>query len=158
MKYFGFLLLLLCLMSCDYFDKKKVNAEDILNEELRTFNWNEVDEYPSFITCDSTLSKEDRKQCFQNTLVSSITETISASGIIVTESINDTLLMIFQVSENGDLELMSIESNDLIDTQIPHLDSLLANSISELPPIYPALKRGQQVRTEFKIPIVINAN
>ena len=58
MKYISLFLIFFCLNSCDYFDKKKVNADDLLNQELKTFNWNEVDVYPSFTTCDSSDVKE----------------------------------------------------------------------------------------------------
>ena len=53
------------MWSCNYFDAKKVSADDILEEELQTFTWNEVDEYPSFEMCDSLSSKAEKKQCFE---------------------------------------------------------------------------------------------
>ena len=34
-------------------------------------------------------------------------------------------------------------------------DSLLVASVKDLPNIFPAIKRGQQVKTEFKLPIII---
>lgn len=158
MKYFGFFLLIICLTSCDYFEKKKVNAEDILNEELQTFNWNEVDEYPSFISCDSSSTKVERKQCFEQTLTQNISSHLSASSIIVTETIADTVIMTFQISETGVLKIMYIESSALTKSQIPELDSILTRSIIDLPQIFPAIKRGQQVKTQFKMPVVINAD
>lgn len=158
MKYFGFFLLIICLTSCDYFEKKKVNAEDILNEELQTFNWNEVDEYPSFISCDSSSTKVERKQCFEQTLTQNISSHLSASSIIVTETIADTVIMTFQISETGVLKIMDIESSALTKSQIPELDSILTRSIIDLPQIFPAIKRGQQVKTQFKMPVVINAD
>ncbi len=158
MKYFGFLLLIICANSCDYFEKKKVSAEDILDEELQSFTWNEVDEYPSFISCDSSHNKVDRKICFESTLSHYIISQLSGPSIVVSESINDTLIMKFLISENGTLSIKGILSNDLIKSQIPELDSILSHSIIGLPKIFPAIKRGQQVKTEFKLPIVINAN
>ncbi len=158
MKYFGFTLLLLCLSSCNYFEKKKVNAEDLLDEELKTFNWKEVDEYPSFTNCDSVSTKIERKQCFEVTLTNFITANLSKTPIIVTQSINDTVVMEFQISEKGDLIITNVQHNDLIKNQIPDIDSLLTQSIKGLPEIFPAIKRGQQVRSEFQLPIIIQAN
>ena len=158
MKFFGFLLLIICLTSCDYFEKKKVNAEDILNEELQSFSWNEVDEYPSFITCDSSSTKLERKQCFEHTLTQNISSHLSASSIIVTETIVDTVIMTFQISEIGILKVLDIESSEQTKLQIPELDSILSQSLIDLPQIFPAIKRGQQVKTQFKMPFVINAD
>ena len=60
-------LLIILLTACNYFEKQKVNSEDLLEEELQTFNWNEVDMYPRFSNCDSIIEKEESKICFQNT-------------------------------------------------------------------------------------------
>ena len=56
--FLGFLM----LMSCQYFNVKKTSSDAILKEELQTFNWNEVDEYPSFPECDSAITKQEKKQ------------------------------------------------------------------------------------------------
>ena len=53
MKKISVLLCVLILSSCEYFNVKKTSSEAILKEELQTFNWNEVDAYPSFSDCDS---------------------------------------------------------------------------------------------------------
>lgn len=158
MKRLVYIIILLLLYSCDYFDKRKVNADDLLNEELKTFNWNEVDDYPNFETCDESQEKENRKRCFEETLTMAIFTSLSEAGIIVTESFNDTIIMEFQISETGDLELIQIEENEIISANIPNIDSLLISGLKNLPKIYPAVKRGQQVRTQFKLPVVINAN
>jgi hypothetical protein len=46
-------------VSCDYFDKKKIDTETIVNDELKAINWNDVDEYPTFSICDSTNNKKE---------------------------------------------------------------------------------------------------
>lgn len=158
MRIFSVLVLILCLTSCDYFDKKKVSAEDILNEELKSFNWNEVDEFPSFTLCDSFSTKLERRQCFETTLTKSISDYLGASTFVVSQSVNDTVVMMFQISETGQLTVLDIHISDEIKAQIPELDSLLKQSVYDLPTIHPALKRGQQVKTEFKMPIQIQTN
>lgn len=158
MKYLIILFLGLCISSCDYFDKKKVYSEDILKEDLQTFNWNEVDEYPTFSSCDNSTTKEQLRQCFETALTSYITSQLSNETIIVTEDVNDTVVITFQISENGKLNVLEIKSSDLIKTQIPEIDTLLINSLKGLPQIFPAIKRGQHVKTEFKLPVVISVN
>jgi len=158
MKYLPLFFLVLCFTSCDYFDKRKVYSEDILKEDLQTFNWNEVDEYPTFAICDNVSTKAQRKQCFETTLTTFIMSQFEKEMIVVTEDINDTIMITFQISETGTLSVIDIKSSDLIKAQIPKMDTLLTESLKELPKIFPAIKRSQQVKTEFKLPIVINVN
>ena len=150
-----FFILIICITSCDYFDKKKVNSQDIVKEELETFDWNEVDEYPSFDSCSTSDTKELRKQCFQTTLTNHIISQLALRKIVVTEDLNDTLEMSFYISEKGVLQVLNIENNPKITAQIPGINSFLTESLNNLPKISPAIKRGQQVKTEFKIPIII---
>ena len=158
MKYISLILLFFCISSCDYFDKKKVNAEDLLNQELNTFNWNEVDVYPSFAACDSSDVKEERKHCFENTLSSYIFKHLSKQNIIVSEVIDDTLKMKIEISDQGILNILSIDNSKIIQKLIPNIDSLLIASLDSLPKIFPAIKRGQQVKTQFELPVIIKVN
>ncbi|MBT8272327.1 MAG: hypothetical protein KJO77_00885 [Bacteroidia bacterium] len=158
MRYLSCLLIIICLLSCDYFEKKKISADDILEGELQSFNWNEVDEYPSFVSCDSSVSKMERRQCFESILTQHISSKIQASNFVVSEAINDTVQMAFSISSEGEIRIKAIEHSDIIKQQIPELDSILRLSIHDLPELLPAIKRGQHVNTEFILPLVVNAN
>ncbi|WP_438963762.1 hypothetical protein [Winogradskyella sp.] len=150
-----FLFILLFATSCDYFEKKKVYSEDLLNEELQTFNWNEVDTYPTFSSCDSLTSKEESKTCFQNTLLSNVNSYLSNQNLIVTNDVNDTIKLQIVIDKNGELNVESMTYKPETKTEIPNIDSLLINSLKTIPKIYPAIKRGQQVTTSFEFPIVV---
>ena len=158
MKNLTIFILILSLSSCDYFDKKKVNYQDIVNEELKTFNWKDVDEYPSFEVCKRSNSKQERKQCFETTLITHITDHLIKEVIVVTKQVEDTVLIKFSISEKGNLRVINITNKEITKDQIPNLDVLLTTSLDSLPTIFPAIKRGQQVKTEFTLPIVINVN
>jgi len=132
-----------------------VNSKDIVKEELETFNWNEVDEYPSFDDCSSSDTKALRKQCFQTILANHITSQLALRKIVVTEDLNDTIEMSFVISEKGNLSVLNIKNNPKITSQIPEINTFLTESLNNLPQISPAIKRGQQVKSEFKIPIII---
>ena len=112
MKNLTIFILILSLSSCDYFDKKKVNSQDIVNEELQTFNWNDVDEYPSFKTCESLSSKQESKQCFETTLITHITNKLSDEIIVVTENVEDTVVIKFHISETGNLSVLNIKNKE----------------------------------------------
>jgi hypothetical protein len=158
MKNLAIFILFLCLTSCDYFDKKKVNSQDIVSEELKTFNWNDVDEYPSFQACESLTSKHESKQCFESAIITHITNKLGDEIIVVTEEIADTVVIKFHITETGDISVLNIKNNETTKEQIPNLEELLTNTLNTLPKIFPAIKRGQQVKTEFTLPIIIQVN
>jgi hypothetical protein len=153
-----FLLILCIATSCDYFEKKKVYPEDLLEEELQTFNWNEVDTYPTFSNCDSITVKEDRKACFQNTLISSVNQYLEAQNIVVSEDVNDTIRLKIIIDKTGGLEVESIQLKPKTEAQIPKIDSLLRQSLKGIPKIFPAIKRAQLVTTAFELPVIVKIN
>lgn len=158
MKQISLFICVLMLSSCEYFNVKKTSSEAILKEELQTFNWNDVDEYPSFSVCDSLSIKEDRKSCFQSVLTLHIWEYLKQEKLIVSQDISDTMILNFQVSEKGELKLLHAKIDSLTLKEIPEINNLLYKSLDSLPKIYPATKRGQQVTTEFNLPVIINVN
>lgn len=153
-----FLLILLVATSCNYFEKKKVYPEDLLEEELQAFNWNEVDTYPTFSSCDSITVKEDSKACFQNTMITSVNQFLEAQNIVVSEDVNDTIRLKIRINNKGILEVESIDMNPETAVQIPEIDSLLRQSLKGIPKIFPAIKRGQQVTTAFELPVIVKIN
>ena len=138
--------------------EEAARSKRILEEELQAFNWIEVDEYPSFSTCDEMVSKEERTLCFQETITETITRFLQKERIVVEQDINDTILLKFQVSNKGKLVLLEAEIDSITTQEIPNIKELLGKSLDSLPKIFPAIKRGQHVTTEFKLPIVILVN
>lgn len=155
MKPTALFLILLFVTSCSYFEKKKVHSEDLLKEELKTFNWNEVDTYPTFSSCDSITIKEDSKTCFQNTLVQSVNNFLETQNLVVASDVSDTIRLRLIIDHKGFLIIDNINLNPETEYQIPEIDSLLRQSFKEIPKIYPAIKRGQQVTTVFELPIIV---
>lgn len=155
MKRLVLLLISVSLWSCDYFDKKKINTNDILEEELQSINWKDVDEYPTFSICDSSSNK---KICFEDVLRNRLNTNLSQQNIIVTEDVSDTILLKIYIDNKGNFTIKDIVCSDATRTQIPQLDSILRHSFDSLPKIYPAIKRSQQVATEFSLPVVVNIN
>lgn len=158
MKYALSFLLLLLLFSCNYFDAKKTSPEAILEEELKTFNWDEVDTYPSFSACDSFSSKMARKQCFERILGQHILRSFQKETLIVTQDIRDTINLEFNISEKGILSLQEVKVDSVTLSEIPNLKVLLSKSLDSLPKIFPAIKRNQQVKIVFTLPIIIEVN
>ena len=58
------LFLTLLFNSCQYFDKQVPSEKELLQKELKSINWKEVDEFPSVVDCDKIDNKTLRQQCF----------------------------------------------------------------------------------------------
>lgn len=158
MKQLFVLILVLTLTSCEYFNVKKTSSEAILKEELQTFNWKNVDQYPTFSNCDSSQTKSESISCFQSTLINHINSYLQKEIIVVTQDVTDTIQLQFQISRLGELSLMDAKIDSVTLLEIPNIKSLLHESLDSLPKIFPAIKRGQQVTTEFNLPIIIHVN
>ncbi|CDF80863.1 conserved hypothetical protein [Formosa agariphila KMM 3901] len=158
MKHFVFILALLLVCACDDLKVKKTSTEAILNEELQSFKWNEIDEYPTFISCQTSGSQQDRKLCFEQTLATTILNRLEAERIIVNRDVLDTLLIQFKISDSGELSLLNFKVDSLTQAEIPNIKFLVTSSLDSLPAIEPAIKRGQKVNSEFTLPIIIKVN
>jgi hypothetical protein len=158
MKQTIYLLVLLSLTSCKYFETKKIDSSDLLYEELKTFNWNEIDSYPTFSVCDSKTTKSEKKQCFETTLTSYVSNALQQETITVTQDITDTVILEIQISETGELQINNIQIDSITRIEIPRLEKVLMKSLDSLPKVFPAIKRNQPVKTAFKLPIIIAVN
>jgi len=150
--------ILLLFASCNYFDVKKTSSEAILKEELKSISWNEVDVYPAFAVCDSSTTTQERKLCFESTLTKHIQYHLAKRKMIVSRHLLDTIKIEFKLSDEGEISIlnMKIAKNTLI--ELPGIENDLFSSIDSLPKIYPAIKRGQLVSTQFKLPIIIKSD
>ena len=50
------------LYSCQLFDKKVPDENQLLQQELQKINWEEVDELPSVLQCDTIKDPAVKKQ------------------------------------------------------------------------------------------------
>lgn len=152
------ILLVLILASCDYFEKNKIDANTIIQEELETINWNEVDVYPTFENCEEASTKSDKKYCFENVLIKHINQNLANQVLVVSESINDTILLTLNCSNTGELTINHLKIKETTRQQIQNIDSIILSGFDSLPKLYPAIKRSQPVATEFKLPIVLKTD
>lgn len=149
-----FFVFCLVVMSCNEVTPKKLDPDRIVEEELQSINWNEVDSYPTFQQCDS-LTDKSQENCFKNTISTHIYDYLARQQLIVTEDVSDTIELRIQIDKKGMAKLVELNLKDRTRELLPEIDSLFYNSIKMLPKIYPAIKRGQPVTTQFQLPVVI---
>ena len=156
MKYILYLFFLFFFFSCELNINKKIRVDEILDEEWKTFNWSDVDEYPSFSTCDSLSSLSLKKECFIFTLSNQISVDLISNTKTVNRIIQDTVILKFTISKDGEIDFDEL----IVDESIIDLRSLIdlsfKSSIKKLPKIFPAIKRGQQVNVKFSLPIYVS--
>ena len=155
---FLFVFLILLATSCQFFETEKISSEEIFNEEMNTIDWKDVDNYPSFETCTNILQKPEQKACFINTISSQLYRSINHEGLVATREVYDTVKVNFEVSSSGQLSILEIRMDTLLQQEFPDLETWLVQSIDSLQPIAPAYKRGIPVKTQFTLPVIIKTN
>ena len=146
------------LNSChfDFKIDRKISVDEFINEELKSFNWNEVDQYPLFENCLGVNNISEKNNCFVETITQSFKENLTNNSLVLNRTLVDTVNMILKVDKTAEI---SIESINISSQNIKYKEVISRSfnkTISNLPKLYPAIKRGQQVDVIFKIPIIIS--
>jgi hypothetical protein len=158
MQRLGVLSVLFLFSACELFTSKEQTKQQIVQQEIQNINWNDVDKYPLFKNCDETAEKEDQKLCFQTTLTDYLYNALSQNQIVVNTNLQDTIAVTLIIRNDGSVALEEIEQTQTVAKHIPNIKELITNALQNLPQIYPAVKRGVQVSTKVKLPIVLQAN
>ena len=157
MRYALILLSILCC-SCHYFEKKKLDSEMLLKKELQAFNWNKLDQYPSFENCEDGIDFQANKTCFETVLITHISKLLKSKVSIFSAPSKDTLILDLTVSKSGRIFVKSLKGSPLTADKTKSFIDTLTQSFSALPILYPAIKRSQHVEAVFQLPIILNAN
>src|SRR5690606_35910966 len=150
--------LLLLATSCQFFETEKVSSDEIFKDEIKTINWKDVDRYPSFTNCEDNLEKLEQKDCFINTISSHLYQSINKENMVAAREVYDTIKVNFEVASSGQLYILQIEIDSLLQNEFPDLEMWILNSVDSLQPVAPAYKRGNPVKTQFTLPVVIKTN
>ena len=147
-----------CLFaSCNWFVSKEEKTQELVNEEMRQINFNEVDRYPLFSDCDEMMDKETQLECFKTTLLSHYTAILKEFEFEFVTDVSAAVYVDFLVDHNGEISVLEVERNEDIEDQIPEFQSIITQSLKGLPPLLPALKRGVPVSSKFRIPILLKS-
>ncbi|NNE01690.1 MAG: hypothetical protein HKN52_00875 [Eudoraea sp.] len=153
MRALGFAFCLFLLVSCDWIPSKEAKTQKIVENELRSIDWNDVDQYPLFDSCDETVSKQEQKTCFETTLLQNFAMSLQDVDFVLKNELQTTLFIDFMVDATGELFVMEIDSNSVLEKQLPEFNGIIVKSLKSLPKPAPALKRGIPVKTRFRLPL-----
>ncbi|RXR17896.1 hypothetical protein EQG63_10460 [Flavobacterium amnicola] len=158
MKKVSFLFVLIALFqSCQYFEKNVPNKEELLQKELKKINWEEVDEFPTTLACDSITDKVQRKQCFFDFMTTELQLKLTNDTIRSYYKGLDTLNVKVKVLSNAQISFQTHFKTDSLLFNRTAADSVLQSKLINFPSVEPAIKRGMKVKSEFVIPVYIKA-
>lgn len=156
MKLFWVLILLFSAISCQYFEKQVPDEKELLEQELKKINWEEVDDFPSVLQCDTIKDVEIKKQCFFDYITQTIQERINIDTLRVEYPEIDTINLKITVNPDSSLQFETQFQNDSIPlADKTKIDSILTSRLSDFPKVEPAIKRGVKVKTQFVLPVII---
>ena len=155
MNKFLVLIVFVSLQSCQFFDKKVPDEKELLQQELKKINWKEVDQWPTFIECDSISDKENQRNCFYQMMSTQLQEKLRDDSIAKLFPQLDSIQVKVTIFSDSKVKFEPI-INDTIQINHTQLDSIFQLRLSDFPKINPAIKRGIPVKTEFQLPVVLN--
>ena len=149
-------ILFVSLVSCQYFEKEVPNEKELLEQELKKINWDEVDEFPSVLQCDTIKDAEIKRQCFFDYMAQTIQERIGIDTLRIEYPEIDTINVKVTVNPDSSLQFETQYPNDSIALgDKTKIDSILTSRLSDFPKVEPAIKRGVKVKTQFVLPVII---
>lgn len=150
------LFLLLAIQSCQYFEKQVPDEKELLEQELKKINWDEVDEFPSVMQCDTIKDAAIKKQCFFDYMAQTIQERIGIDTLRIEYPEIDTINVKITINTDSSLQFETQYTNDSIAlADKTKIDSILMSRLSDFPKVEPAIKRGVKVKTQFVLPVII---
>jgi hypothetical protein len=142
---------MICIFtSCDYLSFRKNNKQEKLDTIV---NVKEVDVFPSFKVCDSIIDKAEKTNCFRSVIHQEIAQNLKSQNIKVKRSVDETITVIITIHSDRTIALKSISASDSLYQEIPDLKQMIEKSIAELPEVFPAIKIGIPVTSEYILPI-----
>ncbi len=155
MKPYYLLIVFLIFHSCQYFETPVPSEQELLEKELKSINWKEVDEYPSVVDCEKIEYKKQRQKCFFEVLTQLIQEKLSVDTLSILYPELDTIEVKVTIFPNATMQFEPQFPKDSIAYDKIKIDSILKVRLVDFPKINPAIKRGVPVKTQFVLPVIL---
>ena len=148
MKHFGaFVFLSMLATACNFVQKELPDSQELLRRELHAIDWNRVDTYPTYATCDSLADAEEMKACFFDRLNFEVINVLKNDSLVQISTI-DSVQFLVRVTAQSQLEFKTEQINEKLLPKLM-LDSIMKQHQNNFSKIQPATKRGIPVTTQF---------
>ena len=151
---FSFFFFLAC--DLDFQISKKISVDEFVNDEMKSFNWSEVDQFPVFENCTQINETSEKNNCFIRTISDSLSLNFIKNDLILNRTLIDTVFIKFKVDKKGIIEIENIEIGEKILPYKEVINQSFVKTAANLPKLYPAIKRGQEVDVTFELPILVS--
>lgn len=131
------------------------SEKELLQKELKSINWKEVDEYPSFVDCDKLDNKTKRQRCFFEYLTELIQQKLSSDTLSILYPELDTIEVKVTIFPNAKMQFEPQFPKDSVAYDTIKIDSILHARLIDFPKVNPAIKRGIPVKTQFILPVIL---
>ncbi|SHG07171.1 hypothetical protein [Flavobacterium johnsoniae] len=155
MKQFFFFIVFIFFNSCQYFEKKVPSEKELLQKELKSINWKEVDEYPTVSDCETITDKKERQKCFFDVMSQLIQEKLEVDSLSILYPDLDTIQVKVTIFPNSKMKFEPQFQKDSVAYDTIRIDSILHARLVDFPKVNPAIKRGLPVKTQFILPVII---
>ncbi|MCV9933636.1 hypothetical protein OIU80_15230 [Flavobacterium sp. LS1R47] len=155
MKQFSLLLVIFLFNSCQYFEKQVPSEKELLQKELKSINWKEVDEFPSVVECEKIENKKQRQQCFFEIMTQLIQQKLSSDTLAILYPELDTIEVKVTIFPNATMKFEPQFPKDSVAYDTVKIDSILRARLVDFPKVNPAIKRGIPVKTQFILPVIL---
>ncbi len=149
-------ILAILIASCDRSSSTTAAIQDLKLLDT-VIDYNSVDVYPLFSDCQEIGDKEGQRNCFESALTELLAVKLQRYDYEVKAYVNDSSYVDLLINSNGKTKVVAINSPPVIRNNLPQLDSIIEQSVAELPIVKPALKRGIPVRSQYKLAVVVRS-
>ena len=151
----SFLFLILFFTSCDFFSSTSTTTNNSLQLSGSVIDFTKVDVYPIFSDCENYAEEGNQKECFEQTLLQKLSEQFNKNDLKVKKAVNDSTAIDLLIDNTGKASVVKINSPESILTNFPQLDSVVRKSVTLLPTMKPAVKRGIFVRSQYRLVVLV---
>jgi hypothetical protein len=131
------------------------SEKELLQKELQSINWKEVDEFPSVANCETVKDKNEKKMCFFEYLTQLIQQKLSVDTLTILYPKLDTIDVKVTVFADSTMQFETEIEQDSLDVSSAKIDSIIKARLVDFPKVNPALKRGIPVKTQFVLPVIL---
>jgi len=151
-----YILFFLLLSGCAWLTPKEELKAAYVAAQLKTIDWEAVDQFPLFNNCDETATKTQQKICFEGLVKAELAQLIQEMNAVDSLSFSGNFTLSIRVDAKGSLTIEAPQSPPFELGVYEYFKSKLQEKFAGLPPLAPALKQGIPVATRFQIPVEIH--